>query len=170
MAEKKVEALGAIVALNSDLIAKINAGKSVPAALLKHYPRRQTAQVTITNGDSSGSVYHVCRVNSNHYISTLRITNPAIAGATANVGIYKAAANGSAVLDALLFGSTNLASLQVSVDIATAAGTKMQNTQKPLWQLLGMDSDPNIPLDICITLTAAATATGVVQLQVDFGI
>jgi hypothetical protein len=129
-----------------------------------------------TNADDSiGSIYRMVRVKSNDRISRVLLSNDAITSGAANVGIYEVpAVNGGAVVDADFFASAvSIASAQVHADITheadaadAGAGYGLADTEKPLWQALGLAADPNKWYDVALTLTAATTAAGTISLKV----
>jgi hypothetical protein len=95
----------------------------------------------------------------------------AITSATADFGVYQTTANGGAVVDADAFGSA------VSLATAITTGTNIlhesgvldiSEIEQPLWQILGLSSDPGIDYDIVATLTAAATASGTLTVRVSY--
>lgn len=116
---------------------------------------------------SIGSTYRLCRVKSNDIVSQLLLDCTAITTAAGDIGIYKTAKDGGAVVDADLFASAqSLASALRGNDVTRGSGViTVANMEKPLWQLLGLSADPQIEYDIAITLTAAATASGAVALS-----
>lgn len=130
-------------------------------------------KVSIANGDSIASKYLVCSIPSNAIPVSVRITSPDIGTTTiADVGLYQTTANGGAVVDADFFGSAvslsggALAKSDITNEngaIATPA-----NSEKPVWELLGLTSDPNRDYDVALTLTAAADAAGDVLVEVDY--
>jgi hypothetical protein len=83
-----------------------------------------------------------------------------------------AAVNSGAVIDADFFASAqSLAAALVNSDITheadaadAGAGFGLADKEKPLWQALGLTSDPGKWYDIVATLTAAAASAGTVAL------
>ena len=120
----------------------------------------------IANGDSIGSTIRLLRVPSHLRLTALELSSDAIASAAADVGVYDIAPNGSAVVDADEFGSAvSLATAQDKTNVLQeAAATDIAKCGQPLWQRLGLSSDPGKSYDIVLTLTAAATAAGTVSL------
>ena len=131
--------------------------------------------IEATLDDSIGSTYRLVRVKSNDRISRVLLSNDAIAGCVANIGIYEVqGVNGGAVIDADFFASAvSLTSANVHLDVTheadaadAGAGYGLADTERPLWQALGLAADPNKWYDVALTLTAATTGVGTVSLKV----
>jgi hypothetical protein len=130
------------------------------------------SQITITNGDSIGSKFYLGRVPSNAIIDPRsHINTAAITGATDNdIGFFNP--NGGAVLDAdaLVDGVTLAAAANLAFPAAGAGAIFLTpaNMQKRAWELAGLTSDPGGFLDIVLTMNAAATATGVANVFINW--
>lgn len=79
----------------------------------------------------------------------------------------------TAVDDADLGDWENLTALLETEDIDTAGSTPLDKPAtedwiKPLWQVLGYTADPRKPLDIVLTIRAAATTAGHVTLVLHY--
>lgn len=161
----------AVVTVKSSLItARDSGGKST----LSTGPRRlydQADTVEVTNGDSIGSKFILGSVPSSASMRELVVLCDAITAAAADVGLYRTTQDGGAVVDADLFGSA------VSLATAITTGTNIlhesgvldiANLAKPLWQVLGLSSDPQLMYDVVATLTAAATATGTLTARITY--
>lgn len=127
--------------------------------------------VAVANGDSIGSTLRFGRIKSSARVSTIKLYCTAVTSAAMDVGIYRTAGDGGAVVDADLFASAQ------SIATAITTGTEIQHEsavttvdelEKELWEMLGLTEDPNVFYDIVGTLTAAATAAGSVQLKVQY--
>ena len=161
----------AVVTVKSSLItARDSGGKSS----LSTGPRRrydQADMVPVTNGDSIGSKYILGSVPSSASMRELVRLCTAITSAAADFGLYRTTADGGAVVDADLFGSA------VSLATADAVGTNIlhesgvldiSKINQPLWQVLGLTSDPQLMYDVVATLTAAATASGTLAAVISY--
>lgn len=134
--------------------------------------------IELANGDSIASTYRLCRVPSNARISCVLLSCDAITSGAGDVGVYKTARDGGAVVDVDFFASAqSIASALVHSDISheadpgdAGAGWGLADVEKPLWQALGLTADPYIEYDIALTLTAATLAAGTVAMKVQFGI
>lgn len=128
------------------------------------------------SGDDIGSTYRLCRVPSNACIQEVLLSCDAITTCAADVGVYKTALDGGAVVDADFFGSAvSLASALSNSDVTheadpadAGAGYGKADVEKPLWQALGLSADPGIEYDIVATLTAAAGSAGTVAARTRF--
>jgi hypothetical protein len=90
----------------------------------------------------------------------------AITSAAGDLGLYRTASDGGAVVSQTLFASAQ------SIASAITLGTNVRfeqddvaNVEKRVWELLGLSADPNLEYDVTLTLTAAATAGGTISLQ-----
>ncbi|MEO7199590.1 MAG: hypothetical protein ABIY56_05170 [Dokdonella sp.] len=126
--------------------------------------------VAAVSGDSIGSTYRLARVKTSIRISQLLLSCSAITGGAADVGVYDVAANGGAAISQALFASAqSLATALTNSDITHESGTfPITAIEQPLWQALGLATDPGKLVDIVATLSAAAGAAGSVGLKVKF--
>lgn len=159
-----------------------NADASNPATLInnKLYGARikeGVGTVEVTSSASIASILRLARVHSSWRISSVLLSSDAITSAAGDVGLYDVAAKGveGAVVDVDFFASAvSLASAQQNTDVThEALGTGNQNgeianVEKPIWQVLGLASDPGKFYDVAVTLTAAATAAGTVSAKVQY--
>ena len=161
----------AVVTVKSSLItARDSGGKSS----LSTGPRRlydQADTVEVTNGDSIGSKFILGSVPSSASMRELVVLCDAITSAAADFGLYRTTADGGAVVDVDLFASAQ------SIATAITTGTNVlhesgnldvANLAKPLWQILGLTSDPQLMYDVVATLTAAATASGTLSARISY--
>lgn len=139
--------------------------------------RERIGFVEATATDSIGSVYRLMRIKSGDRVSRLLLSCDAITTAAGNIGIYDiTAVNAGAVVDADFFASAqDLSAALVNVDVtheadAADAGTGfgLADIEKPLWQALGLATDPGKQYDVAVTLTAAATGAGTVGLKLQY--
>lgn len=127
----------------------------------------------IANADSIASKYLFCTIPSNAVPVSVRVSCPDIGTTTAgDVGLYKTTGDGGAVVDVDFFASAlslsgGALSKSEIVNENTAVATPA-NGEKPIWELLGLTSDPGISYDVVLTLTAAADAAGSVLLEIDY--
>lgn len=165
---------GAVVAVSSTLITNADAQPVVetPAYQAHGRVRQLIESVSIANGDSVGSVYRTLRVWSGWRVDELLIDAPDIGTTTvADVGLYKTAQNGGAVVDADFFASLLVlnAGALAKVDIARESGViTIANADKRIWEQLGLTVDPKIWYDVALTLTGAADAAGELGLRCNY--
>lgn len=128
--------------------------------------------VESVSGDNTGSTYRLLRIPSNARVPQVLLSNDALAGAAAgDVGLYQTADNGGAVVDADFFASAvSLVAAASKVDVTLESGViDFANLEQPLWELLGLLTDPFVDYDVAVTLTADSAAAGSVTAEVEYG-
>jgi len=125
---------------------------------------------TVTAAAEIGSTIRCFRVKSNDLVAKLFLDCTAFGtGCTANIGLYKTAADGGAVVDADFFASAvDISAALVQSNVTReAAGTPnaVNYMEKCIWEALGLTTDPQIDYDVVATLAAAATGTGTLCLS-----
>ena len=168
----------AVVNTKSTAITNADAGTGTltNAAVIGAVLKEAVGTLEAVSGDSIGSVYRLARVPSNARMSRVLLCNDAITTCAADVGPYRTAADGGAVVDADFFGSAvSLASAVLSyTDVTHESGGsgnqfgEIANVEKPLWQALGLSADPGVLYGIALTLTAAAGSAGTVSLKAQY--
>lgn len=127
------------------------------------------------NGDSIASKFIYGQIPSNARVTEVLLSCDAISTSGAmDVGIYQTTQNGGAVVDADFFASAVvLTSALLNSDITqeadpadAAAGFGKADSEKMLWQALGLSSDPNLMYDVVGTLTTALGGAGTTVLKV----
>lgn len=163
----------AVVALKSTVITNADALPAVinQAGLARARVLSMRGIANGTNGDSIGSTYRVCRIKSSDFIEDVLLDNATWGAAcTADIGLYDTAANGGAVVDADFFASAvdmNTVHSKLDVTREAAAGpATIANSEKRVWEMLGLTTDPGKDFDVALTLVAAAAATGSALLTV----
>jgi hypothetical protein len=130
--------------------------------------------VTIVNGDSATSKFIFGSIPSNALVRSVKYSAPDIGTTTAfDLGLYRTTADGGAVVDVDYFASAVAlnAGPYNKVEIgqeAGAAGGDITKAMQPVWQILGLTSDPNLMYDVVATLTGAADAGGSFIVEVDY--
>lgn len=156
----------AVVNVKGAAITQLDATPpTLPNSRLSRGGVRESIDVaTVTNGDSIASTYRLCRVPSTARISQILLSCPAITTCAGDVGLYRTAADGGAVVDADFFGSAvSLASALSNSDVTReSAVITVDKIGQPLWQQLGLSADPGVMYDVTVTLTAAAGSGGFV--------
>lgn len=134
--------------------------------------REKVSVLEAVSGDSADSVYRMFRVRSNWRVSELLLSADDIGTTTAaDVGVYRTAADGGAVVDADLFGSAvSLSGGAISdVNVAHESGVyDISESEKQLWELLGLSEDPGLEYDLALTLTGAADAAGTIVAKLRY--
>lgn len=122
-------------------------------------------------GGDAASTYRFVRLPSSARVSEVWFACDDLGvGVTLDIGLYRTAADGGAVVDADLFAS--------AIDVATAAVAWTQiinesgvvnidDSEKRLWEMLGLTADPQIMYDVVGT-SGVAAATGTMALRVRY--
>lgn len=158
----------AVEAIKSTVITNADASPAVinSAQIANGRVRHMRGKAAVDASASIGSTYRLMRVKSNDLVHQLLLHCTAITSAAGDIGIYRTAADGGAVVDADLFASAqSLASALAGTDVTRESNViTVANMEKPLWELAGLSADPQVEYDIVVTLTAAATAAGTLGL------
>lgn len=142
-------------------------------AITNSRAKKIISKVTVTSGNSIGSVYIFGSIPSNAVVSQLLIYSDDLGTTTiADFGLYDTTANGGVVVDADFFASAvslKDGALNGSDITHEAAGAfPIASAEMPLWQALGLTSDPCKMYDLAATLTAACDGTGSVVAKCEF--
>lgn len=166
----------AVVTPSSAAIVNANAGIHNNARVVKSPLLETVGMYEVANGDSIASIYRLVRVPSNARITEVVLSCDAITSGAGDVGVYQTAGNGGAVVDVdFIASAVSIASALLHSDITheadpadAGAGFGKADSEKALWEALGLTTDPGIEYDIALTLTAAAAAAGTVVLKVRY--
>lgn len=107
--------------------------------------------------DSATSIFRMVRVPSNARISQV-LLHCLLASSAGNIdiGVYQTSENGGAVVDADLFASAVAITTpdKLNLDVTYESGEyTVAESVKPLWEVIGLTSDPCREYDVCITIT-----------------
>lgn len=135
--------------------------------------REDIATYQIGSTDSDNSTFRMVRVPSNARISQILMSGDgADTDVTANVGVYKTADDGGAVVDEDFFASDwaglNTATRNEDITYESATSAEVEEEVEELWEQLGLSADPHIDYDITITLSAAMDADSDVTMKVRY--
>lgn len=136
------------------------------------YLRSAVGVVDGSASDSVGSTYRFVRVPSNARISRVIFASDN-GGATGQVdiGVYQTAANGGAVVDADFFASAvdMGAGAVAATDVTHESGVYgIEDAEQPLWQALGLSSDPGREYDIVSTAVEIIANAATQTLKVEY--
>lgn len=164
----------AVVSVSSTVITNRDAVPRVKtiSRVIKMAMQMASGTVELAAGDSIASKLKFAQVPSNARISQVLLSCDALTAGAMDIGIYQTTDNGGAVVDADHFASAaDMATALKNSDVTFESGVYgVEDLEKPLWEALGLATDPMRDYDIVGTLTTAATAAGTVSLQVSYGI
>lgn len=108
---------------------------------------------------SATSIIRLVQVPSNVIVTDLRFTSGIQAAGALDIGVYRSNANGGAVISAAFFGSAvGVTAASLNVDVLNESGTNTVAKQaQPLWQALGLTTDPKQDFDLALTITTDVT-------------
>ena len=162
----------AVVNTKSTSITNLDAGDLNPDYKSRGVLREAVDTLETANGDSIGSTYRTVRLWSGWRISDVIIDSDDIGTTTAaDIGLYRTAADGGAVVNAAFFASAlvlNAGALSGSNVTHESGVVDIANKGKRLWEQLGLTADPGLWYDLALTLTAAADAAGTITTRVRF--
>ena len=118
---------------------------------------------SVTASLSATSVIRLVDLPSNAVVSSIKVSSGAQTAGKFDIGIYRTNADGGAAVDQDFF-TTDLDCASAVVDQecvmkATSVNTLAKRAQ-PLWQAIGMSSDPGGRLDLCATVHTTDVTTG----------
>ncbi len=123
-------------------------------------------QLAATSGDSIGSTYRLLRIQSNARMVDLKLFNGAITTCAGDIGLYRTAGDGGAVVSVAFFSAAkSLASALTNTSVIGDNLITPAKREQRLWQVLGLTADPAIYYDVVVTLTAAAGSAGTLGLD-----
>lgn len=163
----------AVVTVKSSQITNRDATPRVisNARLVRANDQHTRDIIAIANGDSATSKYLVSTLPSNAVVSSVRTSAPDIGTTTTfDIGLYRSTADAGAVVDADFFTAASVVNAGATVKVEKLFGNivTVANATQPLWQLLGLTTDPNVMYDVVFTLVGAADGAGSVLLEIDF--
>lgn len=162
----------AVVTVKSTQITNRDATPSVKSNAVQGNPVQHARGVASASAtDTTASKYLFCSVPSNAKPVSLRLstTGTGTVGAM-DIGLYKTTKDGGAVVDADLFTSAQLltAALTKSELLFESTTITRANSEKALWEHLGLTSDPGIMYDVVGTLSATVDAAHDMLLEMDY--
>lgn len=128
----------------------------------------QIARVSIADNDSIASIYRMFRVKSTDSVLSIKYyTSETLTAMAVDVGLYRTAKDGGAVVDvdayasAVLLSTANvLAGVEVSYE---ARGVDIIG--QPVWDdIASQATDTNLSYDIALTITTAVTDPGTLTM------
>ena len=144
------------------------------------YVQEVSGYVTVPASASADSTFRLVRVPSDCVVKSVVISSEAQGAGTVDVGVYYPTSGKTGVAD-LVANAIDQDFFATVVDLASAlaptdvtfeagAGNLRSEINTPLWQALGLSSDPGGFFDVVATVktTAITTGTGVLAGSVRF--
>lgn len=144
--------------------------KASDSNIVKGEVKQFIGVVAGANGDSIASKLLFGSIPSNARVGSLKLFCSAIAvSGAADFGLYRNTADGGAVVDADFFIAAQVLTAALNgTEIAHGNVATLANSEKKVWELLGLTSDPSLTYDVVATLTTALGGAGTVMLQGDY--
>ncbi len=128
-------------------------------------------EVEVSTSETVGSQLRFVRVRSAAVIKQVLLSCDAVAvGGAVNIGVYRTADDGGAVVDADFFASAAVVtSALVDSNVAHESGVYgIEDKNKPMWEALGLSEDPNVWYDIAGTVTTNMGGAGTLMLEATY--
>ena len=143
---------------NRDATPRVYTNAGVAAGMVKGF----VGTLETVSGDSIGSTYRFGTVPSNAVMQALIVDSD-------DFGLYQQThVDAGAVVDADFFASAlslNGGALSHNSILHESGVFGLEDAEKPLWEALGLSSDPNRLYDVVATLTAAADAAATITVR-----
>lgn len=139
-----------------------------------------SGNVVAVAADATDTTYQFVRVPSNAKVKQIFFESGAQGAGTIDIGVYYATDNligkptallAAAAIDQDFFASlVAVTSTSQPTNVVNESGTNTPTKQnQPLWQALGLTTDPGGNFDICGTVvTAITTGTGIMGMTVNY--
>jgi hypothetical protein len=123
---------------------------------------------SVTASLSATSVIRLVQVPSNAVVTSVRVSSEAQTAGKFNIGVYKPDGGLIAFTGSDSFFTTDLDCAAAVVDqecvMKATSGNDLTKRSQPLWQAVGMASDPGGLLDIAATVHTTDVTTGTGKL------
>jgi len=134
--------------------------------------RSKVDTIPVASGDSAASVLRFFDIKSGDRVDELIMDSDDIGTTTTyDLGLYRTAADGGAVVDADFFASAvvvNAGALAHQHVTRESGVVDIINKGKAIWEQLGLTVDPRLVYDICATLVGAADGAGDLTLAMKY--
>lgn len=166
----------AVANTKSTVITNADASPRTPnSSYLEHGKIREcVATVEVAAADDDTSVYRMVRIPSGARISQILVANDAItAGTSYDLGVYKNAGDGGAVVNVDQFlSAVDMSSARAQFTDLTheSADFDIDKVEKRIWEMTGiaLTADPFLEYDIAFTANTVGTAAGTISLIVRY--
>lgn len=125
-------------------------------------------QLEVSTSEVAADELRFCRVKSNAVVHAVFLSCDAITTTGAmDIGVYQTDDNGGAVVDADFFASAQVVTTALKrSDVTHESGVYgIEDRDKPLWEALGLSSDPQIDYDIVGTITTNMGGAGTLVVE-----
>lgn len=123
----------------------------------------------VSTSEDVGNILRFCAIPSNAAVRAVFLYCDAVAvGGAMDIGIYRTADDGGAVVDADFFASAQVVTAALArSNVAHESGVyDIDDLDKPLWQALGLSADPSVWYDVAGTITTDMGGAGTIGLDV----
>lgn len=137
-------------------------------------PAIRTRTFEVAAADDDGSVYRLGRVHSSEVPLESVIMNDSIPGGTDyDLGLYDVGVDAleaeTGSKDLFLDGATMATARAVGSGLSGLSAIPVADFGKPIWQLLGLDEDPNKDYDLAFTANTVGTGAGTITIMFETG-
>lgn len=158
----------AVVNTLADQITRRDAGKKVAVDQNGAVLRMKSATLELAAADDDTSVFRLVGLKSHEVVHSILLFCDAItAGTSFDVGLYRTAADGGAVVDADAYGSAVDLSTASKVGIEVAFEARdIANCNKKVFEDAGLSADTGLEYDLALTANTVGSAAGTVSCKV----
>lgn len=121
---------------------------------------------SVTASLSATSIIRLVEVPSNAIVNSVRVSSGAQTAGKFNIGLYRNNRDGGALVIAASdsFFTTDLDCAAAVIDtecvMKATSGNTIAKRNQPLWQALGLATDPRCSFDVCATVHTTDVTTG----------
>jgi hypothetical protein len=133
--------------------------------------RAAVETVELSTSETATSTIRMVRVHSSWRIEKIELFNDAMTSGAFDIGLYKSAADGGAVVDADAYASAvSIASARTTpTEVTFESGVKdISQIGNRVYQDAGLTTDPSLWYDVTLTITTVPGAAGTVSLRVEY--
>lgn len=124
--------------------------------------------VEVSTSEDAADILRFFRVKSNAVVREVLLSCDAISTSGAvDIGIYRTADDGGAVVDADFFASAQVVTSALTLsNVAHESGVYgIEDRNKPLWEALGLTEDSQVWYDVAATITTDMGGAGTLVLE-----
>lgn len=128
----------------------------------------QIARVSIADNDSIASIYRMFRVKSTDTVLSIKyLTNETLTAMAVDIGLYRTAEDGGAVVDVDAYASAvSLATANTTAGVEVSYEARgVDIVGQPVWDdIASQTTDTKLDYDIALTITTAVTDPGTLTM------